>query len=82
MRELTVKWGKMPCCVAFLNNAHTACNRMAESSSADTRTSSNFSDSSHSINFNAYTSDFEVNSIEAGPSSRVAFLLDCLKSPT
>ena len=62
--------GIMPCCMAFLNNAHTC--RMAESSSAETSTSSNFSGSSHSANFSAYTSevesDSEVNSSEAGPS--------------
>ena len=48
---------------------------MAESSSAETTTSSHFSGSSHSTNFNAYTSevesDSEANSSEAGPSSRV-----------
>ena len=48
---------------------------MAESSSAETTTSSHFSGSSHSTNFNAYTSevesDSEANSSEAGLSSRV-----------
>ena len=60
----------------------TTCNRMAESSSAETTTSSNFSGSSHSTNFSAYTSeaesDSEANSNEAGPSSRVVSLLDRL----
>ena len=55
---------------------------MAESSSAETTTSSHFSGSSHSTNFSAYTSevesDSEVNSNEAGPSSRVVSLLDRL----
>ena len=55
---------------------------MAESSSAETTTSSNFSGSSHSTNFSAYTSevesDSEANSTEAGPSSRVVSLLDRL----
>ena len=59
---------------------------MAESSSAETSTSCNFSGSSHSTNFIAYTSDVEsdseANLSEAGPSSRVVSLLDCLKSPT
>ena len=59
----------------------TTCNRMAESCSAETTTnSSNFSGSS--TNFSAYTSevesDSEVNSSEAGPSSRVLSLLDRL----
>ena len=55
------------------------------SSSAETTTSSNFSGSSHSTNFSAYTSDHElesdsgVNSSEAGPSSRVVSLLTFLK---
>ena len=43
---------------------------------------SNFSGSSHSTNFSAYTSeaksDSEVNSNEAGPSLRVVSLLDRL----
>ena len=55
---------------------------MAESSSGETSSSSNFSGSSHSTNFSAYTSevepDSEGNSSEAGLSSRVVFLLDCL----
>ena len=53
---------------------------MAESSSAETSTSSNFSGSS--TNFSAYTSeaesDSEANSNEAGPSLRVVSLLDRL----
>ena len=61
----------------------TTCNRMAESSSAETTTSSNFSGSS--TNFCAYTSeaesDSEANVSEAGPSSRVVSLLDRMKSP-
>ena len=59
---------------------------MAESSSAETSTNSNFSGSSHSTNFSAYTSevesDSEANSSEAGPSSPVVFLLDRLKCLT
>ena len=43
---------------------------MAESSSAETTTSSHFSGSSHSTNFNAYTSEVESDS-EANSSSRV-----------
>ena len=53
---------------------------MAESSSAETSTSSNFSGSS--TNFSAYISetesDSEANSNEAGPSSRVVSFLDRL----
>ena len=49
----------------------TTCNRMAVSSSAETSTSNNFSVSSHSTNFSAYTSEVEsgseANSSEAGP---------------
>ena len=45
---------------------------MTEFSSAETSTSSHFSGSSRSTNYNAYTSgvesDSEVNSSEAGPS--------------
>ena len=82
MREQMVEnGGIMPRCMAFLNNTHP-CNRMAESSSAETSlvprpfaetsTSSNFSGSSHSTNFSAYTSEVEsdsqANSSEAGPS--------------
>ena len=56
---------------------------MAESSSAETSTSSYFSGSSHSTNFSAYTSevesDSEANLSEAGLSSRVISLLDRLK---
>ena len=59
---------------------------MAESSGTKTSSSNNFSGSSHSTNFSAYTSevesDSEVNSSEAGLSSQVVFLLDRLKSPT
>ena len=44
---------------------------MAESSSAETSTSNNFSGSSYSTNFSAYTSEvesgLEANSSEAGP---------------
>ena len=58
---------------------------MAEFSSAETSSSGNFSVSSHSTNFSAYTSevesDSEVNLSEAGLSSQVVFLLDHLKSP-
>ena len=60
---------------------------MAESSSAETSTSSHFSGSSHSTNFSIYTSevesDPETNLSEAGPiSSQVVSLLNHLKSPT
>ena len=56
---------------------------MAESSSAETSTSSNFSGSSHITNFSAHTSEVEFDSelSEAGPSSRVVSLLNHLKSP-
>ena len=64
----------------------TTCNRMAESSSAETSTGSHFSGSNHSTNFCAYTSevesDSEVNWSEANPSSQVVSLLNRLKTPT
>ena len=46
---------------------------MAESSSAETSTSSHFSGSSHSTNFSAYTSEVESNS-EANSSEAGCFV--------
>ena len=64
MQKETVENGRiMPSCMAFLNNAHT-CNRMAEYSSAETSTSSNFSCRSHSAYTSEVESDAEANRVK------------------
>ena len=78
--KITKHWAKLG-----VGGLHSTCAFMtyssgegglAESSSAETSISSNFSGSSHSTNFSAYTSevesDSEANSSEAGLSSQVS----------